>query len=138
MDSLILKIAAKNLLPVFIIYSLIILLRGHNAPGGGFIGGLLVAAGFIVYAIAFGVDRARAKIKLEPQMLIGIGLLLALLSGIPSLIKTMPFTTIELGEWKLPLLGKIALNTPLIFDLGVYLVVAGVLLTIVLTLSEEE
>lgn len=138
MDSVILQIAARNLLPVFILYSIIILLRGHNAPGGGFIGGLLVAAGFILYAIAFGVERARVKIKFDPRTLIGVGLLLALLSGLPSLIQTMPFKTIEFGEWELPALGKIALSTALIFDVAVYAVVTGVLLTIILTLSEEN
>ena len=56
MYSLILQIAARNLLPILVIYSILILLRGHNAPGGGFIGGLLAAAGFILYAIAFGVE----------------------------------------------------------------------------------
>lgn len=138
MDSVILQIAARNLLPVFILYSIIILLRGHNAPGGGFIAGLLMAAGFILYGIAFGVERARVKIKFDPRTLIGVGMLLALLSGLPSMMQTMPFTTIEFGEWKLPVLGKIALSTPLIFDVGVYAVVTGVLLTIILTLSEEN
>ncbi|MDZ7263553.1 MAG: Na+/H+ antiporter subunit B [candidate division KSB1 bacterium] len=138
MDSLILQIAARHLLPIFVIYSIIILFRGHNAPGGGFVAGLLIAAGFIVYAIAYGVDRVRSKIRFDPRTFIGIGLLLALLSGLPSLVKTKPFTTIEFGEWKIPLLGKIALSTPLIFDLGVYLVVSGVLLMIILTLSEEK
>lgn len=138
MYSLILQIAARNLLPIFVIYSIIILLRGHDAPGGGFIGGLLAAAGFVLYAIAYTVDQARDKIKLKPVTLIGIGLLLALLSGMPSIIRLQPFTTIEFAELKLPILGKILLSTPLIFDIGVYLVVTGVLLTFVFTLMEEK
>jgi len=137
MYSLILQIAARNLLPILVVYSILILLRGHNAPGGGFIGGLLAAAGFILYAIAFGVETARKKLRLDPRTFIGIGLFCALMSGLPSFIKDKPFTTMEFGTLKIPLIGKLGISTPLIFDIGVFLVVIGVLLTIVFTLSEE-
>ncbi len=138
MHSLILKIATRKLLPLLLIYSIIILLRGHNAPGGGFIGGLLAAASYILYALAFGVEQARQKVRLDPRTFIGIGLLCALLSGVPSFFKDMPFTTVEYATLKLPVLGKIGISTPLLFDIGVFFVVIGVLLTIVFTLIEEE
>jgi multicomponent Na+:H+ antiporter subunit B len=137
MYSLILQIAARHLLPILVVYSILILLRGHNAPGGGFIGGLLAAAGYILYAIAYGVEDARKKLKLDPRTFIGIGLFCALISGLPSFIKDQPFTTVEFGILKIPLIGKLSISTPLIFDIGVFFVVIGVLLTIVFTLSEE-
>jgi len=137
MYSLILQIAARNLLPILVVYSILILLRGHNAPGGGFIGGLLAAAGFILYAIAFGVENTRKKLRLDPRTFIGIGLFCALISGLPSFIKDQPFTTVEFCTLKIPLIGKLGISTPLIFDVGVFFVVIGVLLTIVFTLSEE-
>jgi len=138
MYSLILQIAARQLLPLLLIYSIIILLRGHNAPGGGFIGGLLAAASYILYAIAYGVEEARKKLRIDTRTFIGIGLLLALTSGVPSFIKDQPFTTVEYATVKIPILGKVGLSTPLIFDIGVFFVVIGVLLTIVFTLTEEE
>ena len=137
MYSLILQIAARNLLPILVVYSILILLRGHNAPGGGFIGGLLAAAGYILYAIAFGVEDARKKLRRDPRTFIGIGLFCALISGLPSFIKDQPFTTVEFATLKIPLIGKLGISTPLIFDVGVFFVVIGVLLTIVFTLSEE-
>lgn len=138
MYSLILQIATRKLLPLLLIYSVIILLRGHNAPGGGFIGGLLAAASYILYAIAYGVEQARKKLRIDPRTFIGIGLLSALLSGVPSFLNDQPFTTVEYATIKIPILGKVGLSTPLIFDIGVFLVVIGVLLTIVFTLMEEE
>jgi len=138
MYSLILQIAARQLLPLLLIYSIIILLRGHNAPGGGFIGGLLAAASYILYAIAYGVEEARKKLRIDTRTFIGIGLLLALTSGVPSFIKDQPFTTVEYATVKIPILGKVGLSTPLIFDIGVFFVVIGVLFTIVFTLTEEE
>lgn len=137
MYSLILKIAARNLLPIMVVYSILILLRGHNDPGGGFIGGLLAASGFILYAIAFGIDAARKKLRIDPRTFIGIGLSFALVSGLPSFITDQPFTTVEFATVKIPLIGKLGISTALIFDVGVFLVVIGVLLTIVFTLSEE-
>ncbi|MBD3287878.1 Na(+)/H(+) antiporter subunit B, partial [candidate division KSB1 bacterium] len=62
MKSLILRIAGRNLLPMFVFFSIIVLVRGHDAPGGGFIGGLLAAAGFILYAVAYDVQSARGKL----------------------------------------------------------------------------
>ena len=127
MYSLILRIAARQLLPLLLIYSVIILLRGHNAPGGGFIGGLLAAASYILYAIAYGVDEARKKLHVDPRTFIWIGLLLALVSGVPSYIKDQPFTTVEFTTVKILILGMVGLSTPLIFDVGVFFVVIGVL-----------
>lgn len=138
MYSLILQIAARKLLPLLLIYSIIILLRGHNAPGGGFIGGLLAAASYILYAIAYGVEQAGKKLRLDPRTFIGIGLLFVLLSGVPSFIEDQPFTTVEFTTIDVPIFGKIGISTPLIFDIGVFFVVIGVLLTIVFTLMEEE
>ena len=134
MSSLILSTATRLLLPLLLIFSIFLLLRGHNEPGGGFVGGLVAAAAFALYMIATDVANVKRILRIEPRTLIGIGLLICLISGLISLFRGLPFMT---GLWiktALPVIGKV--GTPLLFDTGVYLVVLGITLTIILSLAE--
>ena len=135
MTSSILQTATLFLMPLLLLFAVFLLLRGHNQPGGGFVGGLVVAASFVLYAIAFGVDAARRALLVQPSRLLGIGLLVALLSGLPGVIGGDPFMT---AVWTSFDTGStvIDLGTPLLFDIGVFLAVIGVVLTIVLTLAD--
>jgi multicomponent Na+:H+ antiporter subunit B len=133
--SLILSTAARTLLPLLLLYSLFLLLRGHNEPGGGFVGGLVAAAGFTLYALAYGVVAARSKLHLNPRTLVAAGLLTAVGSGCVPLLAGRPFLTGLWVENHLPVVG--AFGTPLLFDSGVYLTVAGMALLIVFSLMEE-
>jgi len=135
MTSSILQTATRLLMPLLLLFAVFLLLRGHNQPGGGFVGGLVVAASFVLYSIAFGVDAARRALLVRSSTLLGIGLLVALVSGLPGVVLGQPFmtsvwTTIALGSTEL------GLGTPLVFDIGVFLSVIGVVLTIVFTLAE--
>ncbi|MFN7035441.1 MAG: Na+/H+ antiporter subunit B [Bellilinea sp.] len=135
MGSIILYLAARYLMPLLLVFSVFLLIRGHNEIGGGFVGGLVAAAGFILYAIANNVQEARRILRVQPRALIASGLLVALLSGLIGWLTGKPFMT---GIWlkdPLPVIGKI--GTPLLFDVGVYLVVIGVTLLIIFTLAEE-
>ena len=136
MISIILRTATKFLLPLLLLFSIFLLLRGHNEPGGGFIGGLVAAAAFILYALAYDVPSTLAALRFSPRTIIGIGLLTALASGVVPLLLGRPFLT---AVWMdiLPGAGVFDLGTPLIFDLGVYIAVLGVVLTIVLALAED-
>jgi len=135
MTSSILQTAARVLMPLLLLFAVFLLMRGHNQPGGGFVGGLVVAASFILYAIAFGVDSARRALLVGPSRLLGIGLLIALVSGLPGVVGGQPFMT---AVWTTIGTGSNALDigTPLIFDVGVFLAVIGVVLTIVFTLAD--
>jgi multicomponent Na+:H+ antiporter subunit B len=135
MTSSILQTAVRLLMPLLLLFAVFLLLRGHNHPGGGFVGGLVVAASFVLYSIAFGVRAARRALLVTPSFLLGAGLLTALASGIPGVIEGRPFmssvwTTFGAGS------AEVGLGTPLIFDLGVFLAVIGVVVTIVFTLAE--
>jgi multicomponent Na+:H+ antiporter subunit A len=130
--SPIFRTAARLLMPLLLLFALFLLLRGHNEPGGGFVGGLVAAAAFTLYAIAFGVQQARQALLARPMTLLGAGLLIALASGVPALFRGQPFLT---ASW---FSGAVALGTPVLFDIGVFLVVAGVVLMMIFTLAEES
>jgi multicomponent Na+:H+ antiporter subunit B len=135
MTSSILQTAARVLMPLLLLFAIFLLLRGHNQPGGGFVGGLVVAASFVLYSIAFGVDAARRALLVRPSTLLGVGPLVAFASGLPGFAGGQPFMT---SRWTAVGVGPAAVSvgTPLIFDVGVFLAVIGVVLTIVFTLAD--
>ena len=135
MTSSILQTAVRVLMPLLLLFAVFLLMRGHNQPGGGFVGGLVVAASFILYSIAFGVAAARRALLVRPSTLLGVGPLVALVSGLPGLVIGQPFMT---AMWTTVPTGSTALHvgTPLVFDIGVFLAVIGVVLTIVFTLAD--
>lgn len=135
MKSLILATATRFLLPLLLLFSVHLLLRGHNEPGGGFVGGLVAAAAFCLYTIAFGVGEARKLLRVQPESLMAVGLGVACLSGAVSTLRGLPFMTGLWLEAKVAVVGKV--GTPFLFDLGVYLVVIGITLTIIFSLAEE-
>jgi multicomponent Na+:H+ antiporter subunit B len=136
MPSLILQTVTRFLLVLLVLFSIFVLLRGHNEPGGGFIGGLLAAGAIALQQLANGVEAARKTLRVDPRTLIGAGLLVAALSGCAALLAGRPFLTgLWVLGWQVPGIGK--LSTVLAFDVGVYLVVIGVTLLILFTLGEE-
>ena len=137
MSSLILRTASRFLLILLFQFSLFLLLRGHNEPGGGFVGGLVLASALTLYAIAYDVRSMRLFLPCRTQTIIGLGLLLGVLSGVWSMVKGEPFMT---GQWgHLKVMGlDLHLGTPLLFDIAVYLVVVGTVLIIIMSLAEEE
>jgi len=136
-NTLIFRTVAAVLLPVILLLSVVVLLRGHNAPGGGFVGGLLAAAAFSLHALAFSSSSARALLRVDPRHLIAVGLLAAVVSGVPALAVGGPYME---GLWAsvTPPGGgdPIKLGTPLLFDIGVYLLVFGGSLLMILSLEE--
>lgn len=133
MISIILKSLARLLLPFILILSALMLLKGHNYPGGGFIAGLIAASAYILYAFAYGAELSRAKLRYNPYLLIASGLGVSWISSFLPLFLGQPILT---GLWIFPL--GLALGTPLLFDLGVLLVVLGVASMIVFAIMEQE
>ncbi|WP_417850634.1 Na+/H+ antiporter subunit B [Thalassoglobus sp.] len=137
MDSVILKTAIRFLLPLLLLASVFLFLRGHNDPGGGFVGGLVVSGAIALYAIIDSASAARQMLRVSPRILIGSGLLISLSSGLAPLLTGRPFLT---GLWTTATtvgLGELHIGTPLLFDLGVYLVVTGVTVVFIFSLLEE-
>jgi multicomponent Na+:H+ antiporter subunit B len=137
LTSLILQTATRFLQPLLLLFSIILLVKGHDEPGGGFVGGLTAAGAFALNAIAYGVPSARQSLRVDPRTLAGIGLVIAAGSASLSLGLGRPFMS---GIWvalPLPGIARVEVGTPLLFDVGVYLVVVGTALTIILGLGEE-
>ena len=131
MNSLILRTGARFLVGLMLIFSLYVLLRGHNTPGGGFIGGLIAAAGFVLYAFAAGVPAARRALRIDPRMFGVIGMAMAIGAGLGAALPGLePFT----GLWT-EAFGY-AISTVMLFDIGVYFAVFGAMLTLVFAMEE--
>ena len=136
MTSLLLRTATRLLMPLLLLFAVFLLLRGHNEPGGGFVAGLVVAMALVLHAMSFGIPASRRVLVVDPSQLLGGGLLVALASGLPALFVGRTFMS---AVWtKVPMGGgAVDLGTPLLFDLGVCLIVIGFVLTIVFTLAED-
>ncbi|MBX3120163.1 MAG: Na+/H+ antiporter subunit B [Fimbriimonadaceae bacterium] len=121
------------MLPILLMFSLFLLWRGHNAPGGGFSGGLVAAAALTLHLLAFGIPATKKLLRVSPRTMIASGLLIAALSGVAPMFVGKPFMT---GLW-VDVNGT-HLGTPMLFDLGVYVLVIGMALKIIVTISEED
>ena len=137
MKWFVLSQAGRTLFPWLLLLSLVVLYRGHNLPGGGFIGGLLGSAAFILLGLGDGMAAARRRLRLDPVTVLGIGIGVTVLSGLPGLFgeKKSYFVDQWLPDFTLPLLGQMHIGTPLIFDVGVYIVVVGFVLHTVFSLD---
>ena len=137
MRSIIFQTATTYLLPLLLLFSVFILLRGHYLPGGGFVGGLIAATAIVLHRLAFGLEETQRMLGFHPGVLMPVGLLLALGSGwLPMLWAGEPFMTGLWASEPIPVIGLV--GTALFFDTGVYLVVVGVTLTILFTISEKS
>jgi len=131
--SVLLRQGILPLSALLALVSLMLLWRGHNLPGGGFIGGLVAASAAVLVALAFGTTRARALLRVSPLALLAGGLGIAACAGLVGLFHGEPFLT---GNWIFP--GELPLGTPLLFDVGVFLTVLGAVLHMLLGLLERE
>ena len=135
MYSRILKTATNYLLPVLLLFSVFILLRGHYKPGGGFVGGLIASIAFVMHSFANSVEQTLQLLRVRPARFIPIGLALALISAVFPMLFGYPIMTGIWYEEPIPIIGLI--GSALFFDLGVYLLVIGVVLTILFTISQS-
>ena len=133
MSSLILSTAARLLVALLLLFSIFVMLRGHNEPGGGFIGGLIAATAFALYVMAEGAGAVRAVLRIDPRKVAGLGLACALAAGGIGMLAGEEFLR---GLWVA--LPSTKVGTPLLFDIGVYLVVLGGIVSLVLALEEQR
>ncbi len=135
LHPVILSSLTRLLLPLALLVAVFIFLRGHNLPGGGFIAGLITAAALIMQYLSNGAAWMRSRLPWNMHIAIGLGLLIATLTGLASLIFGYPFLTSTFGYLHWPAVGEFELASAMAFDLGVYLVVVGATLLILIHLG---
>lgn len=133
---LLLATVAQSILPLALMVSIYIFFRGHNLPGGGFIAGLITAVAIILLYISQGVDWVKARMNIEYQRVVAVGLLIAFMTGLASWLFGRPYLTSWFDYFQLPLFGEIELASAIAFDLGVYVTVVGATLLILASLGK--
>lgn len=137
-NDLILRTTTTLIAFILFGFSVYLFLAGHSAPGGGFIGGLMTSAAILLMYMAYGYEAVAKILPLNFRLLISIGLAIAILTSVGSFAFNEPFLSQTFDYFHLPILGHKELATALLFDLGVYLTVIGVSLTIVLTIANDR
>jgi len=137
-NDVILRTVSRIAIFIVLAFSWYLFFSGHNEPGGGFIGGLMTAAALVLLSMSAGMNVTERMIPVNYRIVIGIGLLTALLTGIGSFVAGIPFLSHAFGYFELPLLGETELATAVLFDLGVYLAVVGVTMTIIYTIGRDK
>jgi multicomponent K+:H+ antiporter subunit A len=128
----------RLLFPVIIVVAVFLLLRGHDLPGGGFSAGLVASVAVILQYMIGGTDWIEERLRLRPLRLIGIGLLVAAGTGLASLVVGRPFMTSYFGYTELPLIGAVPTASALVFDIGVFILVLGATLLILVALAHQS
>lgn len=135
--SVILDETVRLAVPVVVVTSVFLLFAGHNAPGGGFIGGLVAGAAVFLRYVAGGAEGHRGISRLPFEVLLGGGILLSALTGVGSLLAGDGFLEAWTVEEDVPLLGTVKFTATLPFDIGVYLVVLGLAVAVVASIGRE-
>ena len=126
------------LFPVIIVVAVYLFLRGHDLPGGGFVGGITLSIAFILQYMAGGTRWVEDRLRILPVIWVGSGLAIALLTGLGSWVFGYPFLTTYFQYVDIPLIGRVPLATALLFDLGVFLLVIGSTVLILIALAHQS
>lgn len=137
-NDIILKTATSMIVFVILAFAVYLFLVGHNAPGGGFVGGLITSSAFVLLYMVYGFKTMENVMKVNFRVVLAIGLLIAVTTGVGSLFFGKPFLTHTFGDFHFPIFGEVELATAMIFDFGIFLTVIGVTMTIILAIAEDH
>lgn len=135
--SVILEASVRLVFPTVLVFGLYLLFAGHNQPGGGFVGGLVCGTAFTLRYAARGRAGIADAVPVDPAVPLGLGIVLAALTGTAALLLGGDFLRSGVHQLTLPVLGDVKLTSVLLFDTGVFLVVVGVVLALLRTLGAE-
>lgn len=136
-NSVFFKFVARTMMPVLLMFSIVLLLRGHNLPGGGFAGGLVGAGSIVLMTLAYGPDQVRERLRIDFLRSMFFGVAVAAFAGLLGALAGGSFLE---GIWWKPFIrgaGRLEVGTPLLFDIGVYIAVFSITSIIVMSMAEE-
>ncbi|KKN11835.1 hypothetical protein LCGC14_1022610, partial [marine sediment metagenome] len=132
----IMQILTRLLFPLMLLVAVFIFMRGHNLPGGGFIAGLIASVALISQYLANGIAWTNARIKADMHIVVASGLAIAFVTGLGAMFLSYPFLTTTFSYIKWPIVGKFEIASAMVFDLGVFLVVVGATVLILVELGK--
>lgn len=137
-NDLIVRTTTSLIVFLLLGFAFYLLMAGHNSPGGGFVGGLITSGAILLLYMAYGEKAVKKILPINFLILIPIGLLTALFTGVGSFLFNVPFLSQTYGHFTIPFFGEFELATAMIFDIGVYLTVVGTMMTIILTIADDQ
>ncbi|MCM2981196.1 Na(+)/H(+) antiporter subunit B [Niallia circulans] len=137
-NDIIIRSVAKVAVVIILTFAINLFVSGHHFPGGGFIGGLTFAAAIILLFLTFDIESVRKNLPVDFKVLAGVGVLIAVLTGVGGMIFGEAFLTQSFGYFDLPIFGKTELATAVLFDVGVALAVIGTAITIIMTIGDDR
>lgn len=137
-NNVILRTVTRIVVFIILTFGVYLFLSGHNTPGGGFIGGLVLASAIVLLYLTNDIESVRKSLPFDFKLVAALGVLMATSTGFGSIILGVPFLSQTFGYFNLPIFGMTELTTVTIFEAGVALTVVGVVVTIILSISEDE
>ncbi|MBD8014677.1 Na(+)/H(+) antiporter subunit B [Planococcus wigleyi] len=137
-NDVILKTVSKAVVLIILTFGIYLFFSGHNEPGGGFIGGLVIASAFVLMFLSYDSETVSGALPIDFKKLSALGVLLAMISGIAPMFFGGAFLSQSFGYFDLPIFGKTELATVTVFEGGIALTVVGVVVNIILSISEDE
>jgi len=136
-NEVILQSVTKVVVFIILTLALYLFFSGHNNPGGGFIGGLVLASSFVLILLAFDIETVKKGFPVDFKLIGATGALIVLVTGLGATVFGESFLTQAFATYNLPLFGEMEFSTVTIFEIGVALTVVGVVVTIILSISED-
>ncbi|MGJ9459070.1 Na(+)/H(+) antiporter subunit B [Oceanobacillus sp. CF4.6] len=136
-NHVILRTMSKVVVFIILTLAIYLFLSGHHSPGGGFIGGLVLASALVLLFIVYDIETVQQAIPVDFKLVAAFGAFIAVGTGFGSILFGVPFLSQSFAYFDLPFFGKTELTTVTIFEAGVALVVVGVVVTIILNISED-
>lgn len=136
-NDVILQTVTKIVVFIILTLAFYLFFSGHNAPGGGFVGGLVLAAAFVLLCLAYDIETVKNGIPIDFKQLAALGAFITVTSGFGGVLFNKPFLTQEFAFFNIPFFGTVELASVTVFELGVAMTVVGVVVTIILSISED-
>lgn len=137
-NDVILRTVTRIVVFIILTFGVYLFMSGHNTPGGGFIGGLVLASAIVLLYLTNDIESVRKSLPFDFKLVAATGVLMATATGFGSILLGVPFLSQTFGYFHLPIFGETELTTVTIFEAGVALTVVGVVVTIILSISEGE